>query len=229
MPVISVDVLDHGFVKLIDSMGDDLRTVNAARISYAKHKDTFDEKDAELINYLAEHEHTAPFRHNMLTFHIKAPIFVFRQWMRYKVASDFNEVSGRYVDLSDVQIHLPSTFRRQAVVNKQGSEGEIDPDNIPKARELFRNSALAQIEDYKEALALGICREQARELLPLGMYSEVYWTASLQTVAWFIHQRTDSHAQWEIQQYAKAVENLTATKFNISLDALLKCFNHSNI
>ena len=88
---------------------------------------------------------------------------------------------------------------------------------------------MAQIEDYKEALALGICREQARELLPLGMYSEVYWTASLQTVAWFIHQRTDSHAQWEIQQYAKAVENLTATKFNISLDALLTCFNHSNI
>ncbi|HQL47578.1 MAG TPA: FAD-dependent thymidylate synthase, partial [Holophaga sp.] len=102
-----IPVLDRGFVRLIDHMGTDLTVVNAARVSFGKRKEAFDAKDAELVQYLAEHEHTAPFRHCYLTFHVKAPIFVFRQWMKHRIASDFNEISGRYVEFPEDEFYLP--------------------------------------------------------------------------------------------------------------------------
>ena len=120
-----IRVLDRGFVRLVDHMGNDLTVVNAARVSFGKRKEAFDPKDAELVDYLAEHEHTAPFRHAYLTFHVKAPIFVFRQWMKHRIASDFNEISGRYVEFKEDEYFVPESFRQQAKVNKQGSEGEI--------------------------------------------------------------------------------------------------------
>jgi len=214
-----IPVLDRGFVRLIDHMGTDLTVVNAARVSFGKRKEAFDGKDAELVDYLAAHEHTAPFRHAYLTFHVKAPIFVFRQWMKHRVASDFNEISGRYVEFKEDEFFVPDTFRLQAKVNKQGSEGEIAEQAA--AREAYLQAARTSVEQYKRMIELGVCREQARCVLPLGLYSEVYWTASLQAVAHFLHLRLDSHAQWEIQQFAAAVRDLTAPLFPESLKALM--------
>lgn len=215
-----IPVLDRGFVRLIDHMGTDLTVVNAARVSFGKRKESFDAKDAELVQYLAEHEHTAPFRHCYLTFHVKAPIFVFRQWMKHRIASDFNEISGRYVEFPEDEFYLPQAFRRQAKVNKQGSEGALEGAEAVQAAEAFLAACRASVAHYKELIALGVCREQARCVLPLGLYSEVYWTASLQAVAHFLHLREDSHAQWEIRQYAQAVRALTEPIFPEALKAL---------
>jgi len=218
----SISVLDRGFVRLIDHMGTDLTVVNAARVSFGKRKEAFDAKDAELVGYLAEHEHTAPFRHAYLTFHVKAPIFVFRQWMKHRIASDFNEISGRYVEFPEDEFFVPETFRQQAKVNKQGSEGEIPEANRAQARETYLAACRNSVAEYKKLIELGVCREQARCILPLGLYSEVYWTVSLQAAAHFLHLRLDAHAQWEIQQYAQAVRELIAPIFPESLKALMK-------
>ncbi len=216
----TLEVLDRGFVRLIDHMGTDLTVVNAARVSFGKRKDVFDAKDAELVRYLAEHEHTAPFRHCYLTFHVKAPIFVFRQWMKHRIASDFNEISGRYVEFPEDEFYVPETFRLQAKVNKQGSEGALEGVDAETARSVFLEACRRSVAHYKELIRLGVCREQARCVLPLGLYSEVYWTASLQAVAHFLRLREDAHAQWEIRQYAQAVRALTEPLFPEALKAL---------
>ncbi len=218
---MEIKVLDKGFVKLIDHMGSDLSVVNAARVSFGKRKEAFDEGDAKLIKYLAKHEHTSPFRHTAMTFHVKAPIFVFRQWMKHRIASEFNEISGRYVEFAEDEFFVPALFRRQAKVNKQGSEGEIDAGAREAARGAYQASCRAAVAHYKELIALGVCREQARCVLPLALYSEVYWTVSLQAVAHFIRLRSDSHAQWEIQQYAAAVRELVEPLYPVSLRALM--------
>ena len=216
-----IKVLDKGFVRLIDHMGSDLSVVNAARVSFGKAKAQFEASDAKLVDYLAEHEHTSPFRHTALTLHVKAPIFVFRQWMKHRIGSEFNEISGRYVEFPEDEVFVPEVFRRQAKVNKQGSEGEIDADKRDRAREAYLESCRGSVAHYKELLSLGVCREQARCVLPLGLYSEVYWTVSLQAVAHFIRLREDGHAQWEIQQYAAAVRQIVEPIYPVGLKALL--------
>lgn len=221
MAELEFSVLDRGFVKLIDHMGTDLSVVNAARVSFGKRKEAFDEADVKLVEYLAQHDHTSPFRHTALTLHVKAPIFVFRQWMKHRIASEFNEISGRYVEFPEDEFYLPEAFRRQAKVNKQGSEGQVDGAEGAQARELFLATCRNAVAQYKALIALGVCREQARCVLPLGLYSEVYWTTSLQAVAHFIRLRTDSHAQWEIQQYAQAVRRIVEGLFPVGLKALL--------
>jgi thymidylate synthase (FAD) len=221
MPNPEIKVLDKGFVRLIDHMGSDLSVVNAARVSFGKRKDALDEGDEKLIRYLSTHEHTSPFRHTAMTLHVKAPIFVFRQWMKHRIASEFNEISGRYVEFAEDEFFVPELFRRQAIVNKQGSEGEIEEANRDRARAAYLEACRTSVARYKELIGLGVCREQARCILPLGLYSEVYWTVSLQAVAHFIRLRSDSHAQWEIQQYAAAVRSLVEPIYPVSLKALL--------
>jgi len=216
-----IKVLDKGFVRLIDHMGSDLSVVNAARVSFGKKKEAFEPGDAKLVEYLAEHEHTSPFRHTALTLHVKAPIFVFRQWMKHRIGSEFNEISGRYVEFPEDEFFVPATFRQQAKVNKQGSEGEIEAANRARALESYLEGCRSAVAHYKEMLSLGVCREQARCVLPLALYSEVYWTVSLQAVAHFIRLRADSHAQWEIQQYAAAVRDVVEPLYPVGLRALL--------
>ena len=216
-----IKVLDRGFVRLVDVMGSDLSVVNAARVSYGKLKESFDEKDSKLIRFLATHEHTSPFRHAYMQFHVKAPIFVFRQWMKHQVGCSWNEISGRYVEFPEDEFHVPGTFRQQAVVNKQGSLGEIEEANREKAHAAYVETCKGSVAAYKELLSLGVCREQARCVLPLGLFSEVYWTTSLQAVAHFIRLRSEEHAQWEIQEYARAVRSLIEDRFPASLAALL--------
>jgi thymidylate synthase (FAD) len=215
-----IEVLDKGFVVLKDQLGSDLTPVNAARISFGKQKDSFDENDEKLIKYLVEHDHTSPFRHEQLQFHIKAPIFVLRQWMKYRIGSEFNEISGRYVEFSGDECYIPEVYRLQSKDNKQASEGRVK--NQDGADGMFRQAIYNSVSQYKTLIGLGVCREQARCVLPLSLYSEVYWTVSLQAVCHFIQQRTDTHAQWEIQQYALAVSNLVKQAFPISSKYLLE-------
>lgn len=220
MASTDLTVLDRGFVKLIDHLGSDLSVVNAARVSFGKRKETFDEGDEKLIRYLAKHEHTSPFRHTAMTLHVKAPIFVFRQWMKHRIGSEFNEISGRYVEFPEDEFYVPEVFRQQAKVNKQGSEGAVEDQAAAKAA--YLESCRASVAQYKALLALGVCREQARCVLPLGLYSEVYWTVSLQAAAHFIRLRADGHAQWEIQQYAHAVREVVRSVYPVSLRALVE-------
>lgn len=219
---MEIKVLDKGFVQLIDHLGSDLSVVNAARVSFGKRKDAFDDGDAKLIKYLAAHEHTSPFRHTAMTLHVKAPIFVFRQWMKHRIGSEFNEISGRYVEFPEDEFYVPEVFRRQAKVNKQGSEGEIDEAHRGPAASTYLEACRGSVRQYKELLAMGVCKEQARCVLPLGLYSEVYWTVSLQAVAHFIRLRSDAHAQWEIQQYAAAMRTIVERVYPVSLKALLE-------
>src|SRR5512141_427177 len=140
-----IRVLDKGFVRLIDHMGSDLSVVNAARVSFGKRKEAFEEGDAKLIRYLARHEHTSPFRHTAMTFHVKAPIFVFRQWMKHRIGSEFNEISGRYVVFPDDEFHVPASFRQQSKDNKQGSEGEIAPEHRDPATKVYLEACKASV------------------------------------------------------------------------------------
>lgn len=225
---LKIDCLDKGFVQLVDWMGDDLTVVNAARVSFNKVSTVLTDREIQLLDYLAEHEHTAPFRHCYVTLRVKAPIFCFRQIMKHRIASDFNEVSGRYVDLNDVDIFVPEQFRLQAKVNKQGSEGALDEVNETYALGRYLDACRESINSYNDMIRVGVCREQARCVLPLAMYSEVIWTLSLQAMAHFIRLRTDGHAQKETQAYGHAVSEIGLKLFPNALGTLLRVMRESS-
>lgn len=209
-----VNVLDKGFIKLVDVMGSDKSIVNSARISFNKQVSEIGPKDEKLIKYLWEHKHTSPFRHATLQFHIKAPLFVLRQWMKHQIGCSWNEASGRYI-VFDAEFYMPDNWRKQHESNKQGSKGSIEDQ--AGANLLYIDSMRFAIQRYLELLDKGVCKEQARMVLPLSLYTECYWTASLQSVMHFLALREDSHAQLEIQEYAKAVRELSTPHFPISL------------
>lgn len=212
-----IDVLDKGFVRLVDVMGSDLSVVNSARISFASESKTFGARDEKLLKYLWEHRHTSPFRHATLQFHIRAPLFVIRQWQKHQVGCSWNEVSGRYVQF-EAEFYTPEVWREQHESNKQGSRGEISDQE--GASWSYANALLFCVEEYQRLLGLGVCKEQARMVLPLSLYTECYWTASLQAVIHFLSLREDSHAQLEIQWYAQAIRELASDSFPVSLSLL---------
>jgi thymidylate synthase (FAD) len=199
-----VNVLDQGFVRLIDVMGDDARIVQAARVSYGDGTKSVRE-DAALIDYLMRHRHTSPFEMVEFTFHIKAPIFVVRQWFRHRTAS-VNEISGRYSVLRD-EFYLPdpSELRAQSSKNKQVGDGALPEDAARAAARRIRDAQQGSYEVYEELLELGVAREMAREVLPVGLYTEFYWKQNLHNLLHFLRLRMDWHAQMEIRVYADAV------------------------
>ncbi len=226
-----IDVLDKGFVELIDSLGSDLTVVNSARVSFGKRIETLTERDEKLIRYLAQHQHWSPFRHVQLQFHCKVPEFVARQWYKHVVGiaySDhatvdhaWNEISMRYVDASDLDFYTPCNFRHQSEDNKQASTDEAvtDPDQVLKQQYMSHSQQALAL--YKDLVAQGVAREQARGVLPLNIYTEFYWTASLQAVVNFIQLRQHATAQYEIREYAQVIEDLTKTVVPVSYRYLL--------
>ena len=217
----SIQCLDKGFLEYEDHMGDDMKVLNAARVSFAKKKTgALDERDTQLMEYLAEHEHWSPFRHNYLTLRIKAPIFCFRQIMKHRIASDFNEMSGRYSEFEETDYFIPEVYRLQAKINKQGSEGEVEEQRDVDA--LFQLSCANSMSSYKQLLAAGVCREQARCVLPQGMYSQAIWTISLQAAVHFIRLRTSDHAQAETREYGEAMKRICMDVWPLATTALLK-------
>lgn len=203
-----INLLDHGFVKLIDFMGSDLRTVNAARVSFGG-VSKGEEKDKALIKYLMEHKHLSPFEHCTFQFHIKCPIFVARQWMRHRIAS-YNEVSARYTEVKD-EFYIPSEFRVQDTHNKQGSLVSKDLDNKTLLK-IYTDSIEASYNAYQRLLKAGVAKEMARGLLPVSQYTQFYWTVNARSLLNFISLRADGHAQYEIRVYAEAIEKIFKQK-----------------
>ena len=194
-----------GFVILEASMGSAVSIVNAARVSMGKKVSAITEHDRRLLRYLWEHEHTSPFRHVQLQFHIKAPVFVLRQWMKHQVGCAWNEISGRYVTFNQ-EAWTPDVWRSQSPVIKQGSGADLEDGS--DAAELYASAMRNSFNAYEALLALGVAKEQARLVLPLSLMSECYWTASLQAVIHFLRLRQDGHAQAEIRAYADAIREL---------------------
>ena len=201
-----------GRVDLIDHMGDDLTIVNSARVSFGVTKDKLDNRDKKLIKYLVKHRHTSTFEHNVVTFRFVVPMFVRSQHMRHRTWS-YNEISRRYTD-KDLQFYTPTTFRTQHETNRQASNlDEINPVIIPdladfgegrKADMAVRAHVMSSLELFNTLMSRGVCREQARMVLPQNLYTEYYGTVNLNNLLKFIGLRRHAGAQWEIQRVAEA-------------------------
>ena len=207
-------------VTLVDKMGTDLSVVNAARVSYAKTKDSFDVvKDEKLIKYLAEHEHWSPFAHASLQFRIKAPIFVARQLVKHQVGLVWNEVSRRYVDDAP-ELYRPDSWRGRPQNSKQGSEGEVKLDQtINYNMETTMESCLIL---YNSLLQKGVAPEQARMVLPQSMMTEWYWSGTLYAFARVCNLRCKPDTQRETQEVANEIDRLTNEAFPRSWKHLRK-------
>lgn len=191
-------------VELIDSMGDDLRVANVARVSFDKWKEELDEKDVKLIDYLARHEHTSPFRHTAVTLRCSAPIWLARQLGKHQVGMSWNEVSRRYVD-TGVEIHLPAELRTRPTGGiKQGSAGVHD--NNAELLALMDGAQRYAKTIYQYLLDKGVAPEQARGVLPQNMMTSWVWTGSLTSFFHLYRLRADGHAQLEAQWFADMVK-----------------------
>ena len=203
-----IKVLDHGFVRLVDYMGSDARIVQTARVSYGDGTKTLRE-DAGLIDYLLRHEHTSPFEHVIFEFHAKMPIFVARQWIRHRTAR-LNEISGRYSVIKD-EFYVPdsSSINFQNKDNKQGRAVDDVPDSLKdKVISILSKDQEAVYKNYEEMIDDDIARELARINLPLSTYTEWYWQMDLKNMFHFLKLRMDHHAQWEIQEYGRAMAKI---------------------
>ena len=213
-----IDVLDKGFVELMDTFGDDLTVVNAARVSFHKESTQMNERDAKLIRFLAEHNHNTPFFHPQARFRLKMPIVVAREWFRHVVGAARNEVSRRYVD-EPPECYVPSVVRARDAKLKQGSKAEGVANN-EEMKNVIEGANIAAMAIYDSLLKEGVAPEVARTVLPQGMYTEFIETGSLAFYARLCNLRMDPGAQWEIRQYAEAVQKLLIDTFPVSWDAL---------
>ena len=209
-----------GSVELLDTFGDDLTVVNAARVSFAKESTAMDSRDAKLVKYLADHNHITPFFHPQARFRLKMPIYVAREWYRHQIGFARNEVSRRYVDdVPECYMPAPADCRARDANKKQGSKEEPVADASDVASKI-RDTQQAVVAVYNELLAKGVAPEVARGVLPQSMYTEFIETGSLAAYARLCRLRLDPHAQREIQVYAAAVSDLLEAKFPVSWAAL---------
>ncbi len=206
----AIPVLDHGFVRVIDYMGDDAAVVQAARVSYGRGTKKTSE-DAALIRYLMRHRHTTPFEMAEIKYHIKLPIFVARQWIRHRTAS-VNEYSARYSILDrEFYIPEPEHLAAQSAVNRQGRGEVLQGEAAARALRILREDSERTHDHYAELLAEddedrpGLARELARMNLTLNTYTQWYWKSDLHNLLGFLALRADAHAQWEIRAYAEAM------------------------
>lgn len=201
-------VLDKGFVRLVDVMGDDNSIVQAARVSYGKGTKTVRE-DRGLIRYLIRHKHTTPLEMVEFKFHIKLPIFIARQWIRHRTAN-VNEYSGRYSEMTDdFYLPDPEQIRPQSTMNRQGRSDEELPDNTAmEIRTKLLNTQIKLYDEYKDMLDKDLARELARINLPLSNYTEWYWKIDLHNLMHFLKLRLDDHAQYEIQVYGRVMADI---------------------
>ena len=218
MEVENFNYINASDVSLIDSMGDDLTVVNSARVSFGKRKKKFENKDKNLISYLAKHGHWTPFGHVSLQFHITAPVFVARQLVKHQVGLVWNEISRRYVDTTPA-IYLPDEWRGRAEDKKQGS----DEDNIIKKRDLeYECLTKTLVGAYMRMIKEGVCPEQARMILPQSMMTEWYWSGSLMAFARVCNLRCKPDAQLETRIVANLIDLKSRDVAPISWEALRK-------
>lgn len=213
---ICLDPLGDGIssLSLFRVSGSDIDVVNATRVSFGKTVTEISERDKTLIRYLAEHQHTSPFEHNQLSFRVKCPIFVARQWMRHRMNA-YNEISYRYVK-SKLEFYIPPTFRYQSATNRQASDGAFIDEQM---LELYKSAINTSAKAYEALLEKGVCRELARGLLPVATYTEFIFTCNLHSLIHFLKLRLHEGAQYEIRQYALGMLELAKPHFPVSLQA----------
>jgi len=213
---------NDGFVELMETFGSDLTVVNAARVSFDKESLELTQKDVGLINYLARNDHNSPFFHPQLRFRLRMPLFVAREWFRHTVGFARNEISRRYVD-SEPVMWIPDELRERDANLKQGSKETAIALNA-EMLDAYKASVDVSLKTYKALLEANVAPEQARAVLPQSMYTEFIETGSLAAYARLCGLRMDSHAQKEIQDYARAVCELVQRDFPNSWSALTKTF-----
>jgi thymidylate synthase (FAD) len=219
IPDRSIPVLDHGFVRLDDAMADDLSVVNAARVSFARRREEVDDADAGLIRFLMRDRHGTPFEHNSFRFHIRCPIFVAREWFRHRIGS-FNEFSMRYAKATD-DFYLPEAEDVRSQVGKPGAYSfePVDPELAERTREELQTVYDLAYATYTRLVEEGVARELARSALPVGAYTEFYWTVNARALMNFVSLRAADTAQREIRLYAEAVERFLAEQMPITYEA----------
>ncbi len=216
-----------GAVEYISHMGNDLSVVNAARVSFGVEKDKVDEKDEKLINYLMGHNHTSPFEHCTITMRFTVPLFIRSQHHRHRTWA-YNEISRRYTEV-DMRFYSPNEFRTQHESNRQASKEDlIDPvlsgllNGYDHASDAVRQHHVQSLALYSSLIDSGVCREQARGVLPQNLYTQYYGTVNLHNLLKFISLRSHEGAQWEIQQVAAACLKIAEKHFPASVAAYKK-------
>jgi len=226
----SIDLYGDGIgtVEYVQHMGEDITVVNAARVSFGKHKETMDEKDKKLVKYLIKHRHTSTLEHNVITFRFVVPMYVRSQHHRHRTWS-YNEISRRYT-AENLRFYEPQEFRTQHKSNRQASNSTdlIDPVMVPDLADTgFGLKASGQISQhhkysvdlYSRLMRRGVCREQARGVLPQNLYTEYYGTCNLNNLIKFIDLRTHDGAQWEIQKVAEACLQIAESLWPITISS----------
>ena len=220
---------DIGRVDYIEHMGNDLTIVNSARVSFGTHKEELDGRDRKLINYLTNHRHTSTFEHNVVTFRFTVPLYVRSQHHRHRTWS-YNEISRRYTDVN-IQFYEPAQFRTQHKSNRQASNAEelanpvvfaYEDGGQLRASSLMKRHHEQSFKIYENLLSSGVCREQARGVLPQNMYTEYYGTVNLNNLLKFIDLRTHAGAQWEIQKVATACLDIAEDLWPVAVGAYRK-------
>ncbi|SMD04591.1 FAD-dependent thymidylate synthase [Primorskyibacter flagellatus] len=209
----AIPVLDHGFVRVIDYMGDDSAICQAARVSYGRGTKSV-QNDEGLIRYLMRHWHSTPFEMCEVKLHVKLPVFVARQWIRHRTAN-VNEYSARYSILDrEFYIPEPEALAAQSVVNNQGRGEALQGEEADRVLRYLRDDAMRAYDHYEEMIGQdgqqGLARELARMNLPANIYTQWYWKVDLHNLLHFLRLRADAHAQYEIRVYADAICNVVA-------------------
>jgi len=216
-----IRVLDHGTVSLIDTLGGDLDIVNAARVSFSTYQNEMDERGEGLINFLMKNKHATPFEHVTFKFYIKCPIFVAREWFRHRWSS-FNEMSMRYYVPDELEFYMPEYNAIRKQVGKPGHyefEQITDPTIVSFVQDKMEMVYEAAESAYYDLLNAGVAKEIARSVLPVGQYTEFVWTVNLRSLLNFISLRNESNAQYEIRQFAEAVEEFAESVCPVALNS----------
>jgi thymidylate synthase (FAD) len=222
IPEGAVAVLDHGFVRLDGAMASDLSVVNSARVSFGRRKEAMEEADEGLIRFLMRDRHGTPFEHNAFRFHIRTPIFVAREWFRHRVGS-FNEFSMRYAKATD-DFYVPAPEDVRSQVGKPGAYSfETVSEELAEAtRDELRQVYASAFAAYERLVELGVARELARSVIPVGAYTEFYWTVNARALMNFLSLRNAETAQREIQRYAEACETFFAERMPVTYAAFVE-------
>jgi len=220
-----IELFDDGIgsVEYVSHMGDDRTVVNAARVSFGKEVEKVSAKDKKLISYLIKHRHTSTLEHCAVTFRFKVPLFIRSQHHRHRTWS-YNEISRRYTDFN-LEFYEPKEFRKQSTSNRQASTDNLINPILScgsDCDELVEMHHQMSLDLYNKMLEAGVCREQARGVLPQNLYTEYYGTCNLNNLIKFIDLRIHQGAQWEIQQVAEAVLEITSDLFPITLKSYQK-------
>lgn len=212
-------VLDKGFVRLDDSMADDLSVVNSARVSFNNRHEVMELGDDKLISFLLRNRHGTPFEHNAFRFHVKAPLMVFREWQRHRISS-YNEWSARYSELKN-EFYIPEFIRTQ--VGKPGNYSfeTLEGDVADTFKEMIVTHSQRSFDQYRVAMASGIAKEQARLFLPVNIYSEMYWTVNARSLMNFLSLRNADQAMYEIREYARVVEEIFSALMPVTAQAFI--------